>query len=490
MIYSILQISDLHKMKDTAYNNLLQSLIVDREKYVSKGILSPKYIVVCGDLIQGGTTDEEIDNQYADVENFLNELVDSFLNGDKSRIIIVPGNHDVNRSVTKDSMSQETLSDDVDRRTQQIKELSKGFIDPGNNIRWNWHDLNFYKISNKERYKHRFDRFKIFYDRFYSDIQEERVYPENSVKTAFIIKFDEDRLAFACFNSCHYLDHLNFAGNIDEDSVASVSGELRKLYDHGYLNIGVWHHHFYGDPYETNYMNRSVFNSMSLQDYIKIGLYGHQHKVDIAEEYTSRLFFDESQRNENKMLLISSGTLFGGDKTLPTGTKRQYNIIEIDNNEGHVTVNINIREDINPGVNSKYPIWSEHIIPYSTENKITANVVCKKYPIENIIRDIDSETRTSGDYVTGCSKLKPYIENTLAKEIYDEYLKECPPEFIINEISNPKTPNDFILLIDAIERTNRTDLASKLVTDEKLIKLSESDSFIKEMFENLKSKLN
>lgn len=57
-----------------------------------------EFIVVCGDLAEGANgedAEEKIVKQYQEVESFLDKLVRHFLNGDKSRIIIVPGNHDL-----------------------------------------------------------------------------------------------------------------------------------------------------------------------------------------------------------------------------------------------------------------------------------------------------------------------------------------------------------------------------------------------------------
>ena len=56
----------------------------------------PSYIVISGDLIQGAYTDADIQAQYDDVSKFLDKLVYEFLNGDKLRLVMVPGNHDMN----------------------------------------------------------------------------------------------------------------------------------------------------------------------------------------------------------------------------------------------------------------------------------------------------------------------------------------------------------------------------------------------------------
>ena len=104
--YSILHISDLHKGENNDFDHLFASLCNDADSY-DRNIPRPEIIVVCGDLAEGANGDnaeEKIVRQYDEVETFLNKLVQHFLNGDKSRIIIVPGNHDLYRGATINSM--------------------------------------------------------------------------------------------------------------------------------------------------------------------------------------------------------------------------------------------------------------------------------------------------------------------------------------------------------------------------------------------------
>lgn len=75
MKYTILHISDIHKSSEVDYDSLLQSLKRDLDSYTSnEGILKPSFIVVSGDLIQGAYTDQEIVNQYMEVEAFLDKI--------------------------------------------------------------------------------------------------------------------------------------------------------------------------------------------------------------------------------------------------------------------------------------------------------------------------------------------------------------------------------------------------------------------------------
>ncbi|HAR37169.1 MAG: hypothetical protein A2W86_10510 [Bacteroidetes bacterium GWD2_45_23] len=51
---SILHISDLHNESTDNYDNLLQSLKDDCDKYTAEGVKKPEIIVISGDLVKGG----------------------------------------------------------------------------------------------------------------------------------------------------------------------------------------------------------------------------------------------------------------------------------------------------------------------------------------------------------------------------------------------------------------------------------------------------
>ena len=102
--FSIMHISDLHRSPRDPISNaeLISALVHDRDRYIHEepSITAPEAIVVSGDTIQGVPLHKsdfarEIEAQYAVAEEFLGELVQRFLEGDRSRLIMVPGNHDV-----------------------------------------------------------------------------------------------------------------------------------------------------------------------------------------------------------------------------------------------------------------------------------------------------------------------------------------------------------------------------------------------------------
>ena len=163
MKYSILHISDIHKGQDVEYGPLFQSMRRDYECYTNQeGLLPPSFVVVSGDLIQGAYNDDEIRQQYDNVSLFLSEICDFFLNGDRKKLIIVPGNHDVNRNVTKASMIPSTRDYDS---------CLNSFFSGAADIRWNWKEHKFYEVINRTIYNNRFDLFIEFYNKFYDGIR-------------------------------------------------------------------------------------------------------------------------------------------------------------------------------------------------------------------------------------------------------------------------------------------------------------------------------
>jgi 3',5'-cyclic AMP phosphodiesterase CpdA len=116
IMVTILHISDLHRDDPalTISNDvLLNSLEKDRNRYTQSEqplISAPNLIIASGDIVQGvkGSTDttEALIKQYEEAESFLSGLANTFLNGDKSRVIIVPGNHDVSDYIFKQSLEK------------------------------------------------------------------------------------------------------------------------------------------------------------------------------------------------------------------------------------------------------------------------------------------------------------------------------------------------------------------------------------------------
>ena len=191
---SILHISDLHKNEGDDFDNLLQSMKDDCEQYLRKGIAKPNIIVVSGDLIRGGKSNE-IKEQYNEVRSFLEALTAYFLDGDKNRIVIVPGNHDVDWNVSK-KILKPLLRKTSKEKTEYKKTLELFLNGRAPRFRWNWSDQRLYNYADDNAYNTRFEQFANFYKSFYGS----RTYSLDPSSQYDFFEIPEFNIVFVGFN--------------------------------------------------------------------------------------------------------------------------------------------------------------------------------------------------------------------------------------------------------------------------------------------------
>lgn len=431
--FSILHISDLHKPENCNLDNVFYSLQKDCEAYIKDGIGKPEIIVISGDLVEGSKNDDAeniIKLQYVEVGKFLDKLVSYFLNGDKRRMVIVPGNHDYCYKISKESM---TLSPE-DKANEDLKQLKSA--EPS--IRWNWNERRFYHITDWERYATRFDLFNSFYNEFFKGIRE---IPAQADQNSYIVELPSYNLAFVCFNSCYRLDHLNPMGCICPDGITKAHDRLACLKNMGYLLVGVWHHHVSGLPKENNYMDYRILNAMMQED-IKMGLFGHQHMSTVVQEYSDIT-------SKQSILLISSGSLYGNHYKLVTGVPRQYNIIEISLDHEDVVIQLNVRKD-----HSQYgydiPQWTKSPIGIMNLLQYKHEIQIEKPQIEYIIEDIDKKVRLTNNYENACLRLMAIgLDNDLILKYFDNYISKVHDNKLLKTIKKPQTITQYMTVLDA-----------------------------------------
>ncbi|MEQ8689385.1 MAG: metallophosphoesterase [Pseudomonadales bacterium] len=350
MTLSILHISDLHRDSSNPIGNqvLLDSLERDRERYTSKEdprICAPNFIIVSGDIVQGvmhGTVDGEakLKRQYEEAVTFLNDLTDRFVGGDKSRIVVVPGNHDVSDQKFRESLVPVNMSGSVDRSV--VQQLFRS----NSAMRWSWNDLSLLEIENWETYKQRFDAFTQFYEDFY---EHKRSYSSEPDQQLDLFDCPDLGICVVGFCSCHSNDLLNRQGSIHPDCVADANTKLRSVArSHNPVRIAVWHHNTEGPPAESDYMDPDVVQNF-IDGGFSLGFHGHQHRP----QYLDTRFRHGPDR---RIQVISAGTLCGG-AAFRFG--RAYNIVEIDV-EGR-SGRLHVREMQND--NLQLPIWGVRALP-------------------------------------------------------------------------------------------------------------------------------
>lgn len=142
MKISVLHISDLHRDQANPIRNdvLLDSLENDRRHYSAEetpALRPPDLIIVSGDIVQGVRSDapdpeNRLREQYQEALDFLAQLTDRFVAGDRNRVIVVPGNHDVSMYHFEKSLRR------VDILPDRKKDLVTQLFLPASPLRWSW----------------------------------------------------------------------------------------------------------------------------------------------------------------------------------------------------------------------------------------------------------------------------------------------------------------------------------------------------------------
>lgn len=323
---TLLQISDLHRTSDPRIGNdeLFAALASDRTRWEIEGIPNPDLIVVSGDLIQGvaigsNTADEEIAAQYEEVEELLIWLANEFLHSDRSRIVIVPGNHDVNWDRAFRAMKPiDDCSENVATKAWQAN----------SHIRWNWKDYRAYEVHDTALYQSRFDLFRNFRNRFYGELESSPI--SHECEDLFFMEYEDLGLAVAGFSSWHGNDCFCHIGEISRSALALSRGYLAT--SSARVAIAVWHHSIVGGPRENDYMDKRIVHR--LIDYgFNVGLHGHQHFPDAAP-------FELRLPNLTSMVIVGAGSIAVGDRDLPMGEHRQFNVVVINPDKNSITVHV------------------------------------------------------------------------------------------------------------------------------------------------------
>jgi len=313
--YTILHLSDLHRSKADPIRNdeLISALVSDRDRYANEkpSISAPDAIAVTGDLVHGAALGADgygadLDEQYAVAEEFLESLCEQFLGGDRSRLVIVPGNHDVDWNGAKAAM-----------RPAEENEIPGSFTlhncVAGSDLRWDWRGRQVYKIVEPELYERRLLRFDQLVERFYADA---KIFSTPQFR---IHELAQGRICVVAFSSCHGNDCFTLQGCIEEGAIANAHLVLRERSPA--LAVAAWHHNIERPPPAIDYLDPVTVAEMIGKGF-RLGLHGHQHRATATHRYV-RL------PDEERMAVISAGSLCAGGPELPTGVNRQYNVIQI-----------------------------------------------------------------------------------------------------------------------------------------------------------------
>jgi len=272
----ILHLSNVHATDaDASLDELWKAPRALLATLTPRGARSPfDAVVVSGDLAQRAEP-WEYDELLDFAERTLLPLVPG---GDRSRVVFVPGNHDVNGS-------------DADAATP---------THPG-------------RVKNVQS----------FLDRFYSGAASpklrrlELTHADEAERwSAHIVP--EHGVAFYGFST---VDRSEASGGAASLSRAAVSRAAEHAAEHarGMTRVAVWHHGLQGEPSRLDGLTAN--DLVDLQDAgFRVGLHGHAHAT--AAAVTQRLFGD-------RFVVVAAGSLGAPSKDRPEAVGRQLTVVQL-----------------------------------------------------------------------------------------------------------------------------------------------------------------
>jgi hypothetical protein len=321
-LFTLLHISDLHRSHDEPIDNdsLIAALLADSDRYLGETpiVPPPGAIVVSGDLVQGAAIGASgwqslVRDQYRVAGEFLNHLSKRFLGGDRSKLIVVPGNHDVSWNTALAAMERVP-------EHGWPKDLRRALMEPDSTYRWSWNERALYRVRDMELYAARMQFYWDFIESFYSGVT--LPLPVDRHRGFQLFELHDRRVVVAAFDSIERNDCFSYAGAIPRGAAARCCLHLRDN-PHSYnLRVAVWHHSTQGPPLRDDYMEVGQVREMVGLGF-QLGLHGHQH---VAETTTQLIYLNEGQ----SMGIVSAGSLCAGARELPRGVNRQYNLVVLD----------------------------------------------------------------------------------------------------------------------------------------------------------------
>ena len=286
-------------------------------------------MVISGDIIWGaklGQTrfDEDIGRQYEVAMEFLVQLTERLFAGDRTRVVLVPGNHDCCWNTAFSGMTPVQPG-------EEPRDVLAELEFPNSPFRWNWNERKLYKVSDPDRYSQRLDRYWEFVDQFYEGFDLK--FPIQRETGYNLFELDDGRILVAAFASLHGNDCFSTQASFEPTAIPGAALRARDAGGYYDLRIAVWHHGVYSQPsYRSDYLAiNSVYELIGHG--FQLGLHGHQHFAEVGSHYVH-------VPGEHEMALVSAGSLCAGSKDLPRGVDRQYNVVVVSDDYSEALIHV------------------------------------------------------------------------------------------------------------------------------------------------------
>jgi 3',5'-cyclic AMP phosphodiesterase CpdA len=325
----VLHLTDLHVTQTDTLRLLWSGIRTQLDP--GADIQQVDYIVISGDLTQAASEPE-----YETVRSFIEEyLLAHVKNGDRRRIILAPGNHDVDWSMAignrvawadaSPALREEAAAFERDRASyvisRPVEQQVRTFVENGVSY-----------ILQLDRYKYplRFLNFQRAYDQFYDGPAS--VQPQASTLRRFRVDrfpgshwscHEHDDAVFLCFNSSVHNDRhwtgASFSVAALEEAareVERIRQERRKAGREQPLLILVWHHGLGALKGMADRLSQSELgNALALKP--DLVFHGHTHRDDITG------------RMSHNTPIIATGSFAAGSQDLPGGYRNQASVVRV-----------------------------------------------------------------------------------------------------------------------------------------------------------------
>ncbi|MCD2175352.1 metallophosphoesterase family protein [Rhizobium sp. C4] len=316
---TLIHLSDLHRSPQEPIDNdtLLAAIAADIDRFAASHEW-PDGLIVSGDLVQGvrlgvANFDREMRDQYAGAFDLIQRLCEELLGGDRSKVAVVPGNHDICWNTSR-AASEEIADVSYPRDLRQ--ELGRR----ESALRWSWAERKLYKIIDDDTYADRLGRYWDAVEAFYSGVA--LPLPIDRRRGFNLFELFGGRMLLAGFETTHRNDHLRYEADLTPGVIGRCALHLRKNGLKPDLLAAVWHHSVNGPPSKEDYLSIENIREMAGLGF-QMGFHGHQHLAESTD-------LSVSIGGGATMSVISSGSLCAGWTDLPRGTNRQYNIVRFD----------------------------------------------------------------------------------------------------------------------------------------------------------------
>lgn len=417
----------------------------------------------------------ELRRQYRQAQEFLVSLANRHFGGDRSRVVVVPGNHDVCYPDVIASVSPVGATAGSAGLPQYSHELSETH----STLRWSWHDLSFFRVSDSTKYNARFRYFAEMFEEFYAGV---RIYSQDPSQQVTLYDYPDLGVSVVGLNSCYNNDPYRRAGSIHPTAIASACDAMLSSSRDGWLKIAVWHHNCAGGPLQEDYVDPAFLQHL-IDCGVSLGFHGHQHMHDCFDE---KYRFGPSPR---KITVISAGTLCAEPRSLRPGIPRSYNVVEVDEALWRGTVHQ--RQMINSMFNM--PIWGPGHFSSTGRPQAEFSIdqpqrrrpagLDTRLTLEKIDR-LTAEARWD-DVVDRVASVK---DNEVARRYLANALEhlDSPPR-TIKELWPPLTPQEAVILGNAILVDGTKEQATSFLSLE--IVSTSSDASIAEIARRIRERV-